>query len=155
MTQGTNCGLPTSFGTFSPTNFVANGTASSGIIYNAALNSDATPDIVRLELFAANTPFPADITTGTYQLTGAQLNYATCGVCVLIDANFDFNTENSQFVYMATGGSVTINNVTGSISGTLNNVTFQKVTIGSNYVSTPVGDGCVTSITSLPFNAPL
>lgn len=61
---------------------------------------------------------------------------------------------------MATGGTVTVA-VVGTalgqqLTGTLSNLTFAHVTIDqSTFMSTPVGDGCTSSITSASFDGTL
>jgi hypothetical protein len=118
--------------------------------YTASLNADQ--DQVRVELypglgvFAGMTGFPA----GTYQITGDELNYATCGLCVRMFA--DTQNGNIGAQYLATGGSVTITDVGTAVGQnfqvTVNAVPMETVTINnSTFMSTPVGDGCVSEVT--------
>ncbi len=135
--------------------------------YFGALNADTAPDLLDIELYAMTGVFTAAITPGTYTLSGDELNYATCGLCVLIYANATFDSSTGDLTgadqyYLATGGSVTITSVadntagTGTLTGTLNNITFDHVTIDSTtFTSTPVGDSCESMITSMPFTAPV
>lgn len=121
----------------------------------ANLNSDARPDELAIELWPMG-PFSSGFQTGTFQLTGAELNYKTCAVCVLIhsntylDANGDVDWADD---YMATGGTLTLSSVDGSLVGTLTNATFEHVNIATGGLSTPVGDGCTSSISSASFNS--
>jgi hypothetical protein len=122
------------------------------------LNQDAKPDLATVELYSGAGAFQTGLTTGTFQLTGDELNYATCSLCVLVWANV--TTQGSQMQaaqqYLATGGSVTLTAVSGRITGTLSNVTFRHVTIDQQtWQSTPAADGCQTQIGSLSFDAPI
>ncbi|MGC4116554.1 MAG: hypothetical protein QM765_18645 [Myxococcales bacterium] len=93
-------------------------------------------------MFASGTAQP-----GTYVLSGDELNYATCGVCVLM-------VDNLGTPYMVTSGTVVLTSVSGNLTGTLTNATFEEVTIdGQTYESTPVAGGCQSSITSVAFDA--
>src|SRR5262249_5778526 len=96
-----------------------------------------------------------------YQLTGDDLQYAQCGICVLV--NTDLHMQGSGIAetddYMATSGSVTLTSVgtngSGTLSGSISNVQFTHVTIGSDGTSTPVGDSCNTTIANASFSATL
>lgn len=120
--------------------------------YQGTLNTDATPDVLALELYAGFGVFANGITTGTFTLSGDELQYADCGVCVLILA--DVSTQGAPgSLYMATGGTVNITQVSPNITGTLSNVTFTHVQIDDQANSTPDPDGCPSAITSASFDA--
>jgi len=84
------------------------------------------------------------VKTGTFTLSGADLNYKTCGLCVRIK-------DNTGRWYMAKSGSVTISSITTNLSGTLSNVAFEEVTLGADQTSTPVAGGCQSSISTMAF----
>lgn len=119
--------------------------------YTGDLNAD--PDVLDVEIYAGFGVFTNGIKTGTFNLTGAELDYATCGLCVLVLT--DTSGGSATDTYMATGGTVTIDTISPTtISGSLSNVTFTHVTIDANtFESTPVGDGCNSSISSLSISA--
>ena len=133
----------------------ATGSAAHVETWGGRLNQDASPDIVQLELYAGFGAFMgADISPKTIQLSGDELNYATCGACVRIFA--DATQMDSAAQYFATGGTVTLTSTNGTLQGTLSNITMEKVTIDSStYMSTPVGDGCNTKIVNASMNAQL
>ena len=130
--------------------------------FDGMLNADAMPDDLHIELWGMTGAFGTqDIKTGTFQLSGSDLDYATCGICVLVQT--DIHMQGSGFAqtddYMATGGSVTLTSVgtngTGTLSGTLSNVQLTHVTIDpQSFESTPVGD-CNTTISSASFSGTL
>ncbi len=115
----------------------------------------ATPgDTVDVQLFADLGVFEAQggFVTGTFQLAGDELNYSTCGLCVLIYENVAANGD-YRGAYMATSGTVTLTSVTGTLTGTLSNIKFQHVTVDSStFISTPHADGCRSAVDSLAFN---
>ena len=115
--------------------------------YTGDLNSN--PDNLDIEIYAGYGVFQNGVKLGKYTLAGNELDYATCGLCVLVFAG-------GQDPYMATGGTVELTSVQGTFSGTLTNVTFTHVSIDPNtFESTPLGDGCNTSIPSLSISAPV
>lgn len=122
--------------------------------WGAYVNADAMPDALQLELYAGIGAFQGtDIVPKSITLSGVELNYKTCSVCVRLFA--DTTQTSTAAEYFATGGTVELTSTNGNLTGTLTNVTMEKVTVAQDFTSTPVGDGCTTTITSLAFNAPL
>ena len=82
-------------------------------------------------------PLSRDITTGTFTLTSDDAQAATCSICVFLyaDLNLAANPATSAATYIATSGTVISTSLadktssTGTIAGSLSNVTFQQVTI--------------------------
>ena len=120
-------------------------------LYQGDLNGDI--DYLDIQLYTGFGVFTNGIKAGTYQLTGDELDYATCGVCVLIRTDTTSTTITDS--YMATGGTVVISEISPSqLTGTLTNVTFTHVTIDdTTFESTPVNDGCNSTIASLSISA--
>ncbi|MGC4116555.1 MAG: PPC domain-containing protein [Myxococcales bacterium] len=109
--------------------------------------SDGTADFLRVELYAGAGVFSGGFAPGTYQLTGDETNYATCGLCVRILADVDDSTGDVGAFYMATGGTVELTAVgAAGFTAKLTNVTFVHVDIDSQYNSTPNPDGCASSM---------
>lgn len=126
------------------------------------LNMDQTPDIVQLELYKGFGPFAAgEIVPGTYQLTGAELQYSSCGVCVRVLTDLDTMGNASDSGYFATGGTVTITMAGDQMGGgtlefTLSNITLEHVNINEQtFMSTPHPDMCESAVTSASFTAPI
>ncbi len=120
-------------------------------IYQGAFNTDQ--DVLDIELYDGFGAFTSSgIVPGTYNLTGDDLDYATCGLCVLIIGD---QTQSSGDPYMATSGSITITSVspTGTFAGTGTNLKFQHVSIAQDNTMTPVNDGCKSSVASVSFSA--
>ena len=119
--------------------------------YLANLNAD--PDQVLIALYSDLGAFAGGLSTGTFPLVGDEVQFRTCGLCVLLFA--DVSSGVPAGYYMATGGTVRLDSVTGTISGSLENVTFAHVNIADDFTSTLVGDGCDSIITSATFSAPI
>jgi hypothetical protein len=118
------------------------------------LNGDAMPDVFQLELYKGFGVFTGEIVPGTYTIAGEELNYSTCGVCPRIFANVNTADGTPTQQFYATGGTVTITAITPNLTFTADNLTFEEVTIDeTTFVSTPVPNGCDSSITSLSFDA--
>ncbi len=104
------------------------------------------PEVFSLELKSAS------ITTGTFTLDGDELDYRTCDVCVALFADY-VDGEPRAGMYLATAGTVTITDVTGRLAGNVSDVTFAHVTLDDDLASSPAMDQCVTTMTSLTFDA--
>lgn len=117
-----------------------------------ALNADSPPDLIDIELFKGFGAFTTgEIRTGTFEITGEELTFATCGVCVFIGADY-VDGVGPTSDYLATGGTVTITSVSPNLTGTMSNMTFEHVTVDAG-ASTPHVDGCESALTSLSFDA--
>ena len=101
--------------------------------YDAQLNNDPEFDYLDIELYAGSGVFANGIDAGTYTLSGADLQYSSCGLCVLVMTDTDPNSGQPTDTYLATGGTVTIDQ--------------------NSFTSTPVGDGCDSSIAAASFSA--
>lgn len=157
--QQVTCTADSSYGTVTPAQQFGQADAATNptqLVWGATLNADTMPDIVQLELYKGLGAFTnTEIVPGNYPLTGEELNYETCGVCVIFYTDADLNGTAFADNYFVTGGTVNITSVSPNITGTLTNLTLEHVTIdeANNYHSTPVGDGCNSAITSLAFDA--
>jgi hypothetical protein len=119
------------------------------------LESGSPRDELDIQLYSGLGVFPTGITPGTYTLAGADLDYSTCGLCVLIYENIDAQT-NYRGVYMATGGTVTLTSVDGHFAGSADHLTFEHVNIDENtLVSTPDPDDCRSAVDGVSFDVPL
>ena len=151
-----DCTMTESFGTLADLNGDASVNGTEGaLLYSAALpNADLTSDLLHLELYPGLGAFPNDLTTLTnHVISGDDLNYGTCGLCLLLYGDVDDQGAQTAS-YFVTAGTVTLTSVAGRLTGTLKNATFQQVTINTDtFETTPVPGGCTTSITSLPFDA--
>ncbi len=118
--------------------------------FQGAYNSDV--DLFDIEIYDGFGVFTNGIQPGTYDLKGDELDYATCGLCVLVLGD---SSSSSSDPYMATGGSITITSISpnGTFAGTGTNLTFTHVSIDQSNTSTPLNDGCNTSIASVSFSA--
>lgn len=119
------------------------------------INGDAMPDVFQLELYKGFGVFTGgEIVPGTYALTGDELNYSTCGVCPRIFANVDTTSGMPTQQFYVTGGSVTVTAINPNLTFTVSDLQYVEVTIDeTTFVSTPVENGCTSSITSLSFDA--
>ncbi len=127
-------------------------TADDVIVMRAPLQAGSPFDELELDLYAGYGVFMNGFAPGTYQIAGDELQFATCGLCVFVNTDRDANGYVDD--YFATGGTVTITSINGTLAGTVSNLTFEHVTLAQNE-STPVGDGCVTALTGATFTAPL
>lgn len=119
------------------------------------LESGSPRDELDFQLYNGLSIFSTGITPGTYVLSGPDLDYSTCGLCVLIYENIDAQT-NYRGVYMATGGTVTLTSVDGNLAGSADHLTFEHVDIDANtLVSTRHPDSCESAVDNVTFYVPL
>jgi hypothetical protein len=141
----------------------SNGLIDANQGFTGDLNADPMPDSFEIDLYQGFGAFGSgsgsgNITKGTYTLSGDDLKFQLCGLCVQIYTNLDADGAPTDF-YFATGGSVTLSSVgtptgsnvsTGTLAGSLSNVTFAQWDSGS--ADEAIGS-CTSSITSLSFSA--
>jgi hypothetical protein len=127
----------------------------NALLFAGNLTQGATPDRLDIVLYVGGPTFPTEIRTATIPLTGKQLAGDQCDVCVFIAAHCvgcTLDAGTPQAWYMVTQGTLAITDATmPNIGGTLSNAKFTHVTLASNGATTPVGDGCASSITSITF----
>ncbi|MBZ0231549.1 MAG: hypothetical protein K8M05_04305, partial [Deltaproteobacteria bacterium] len=134
------------------------GAADDLLVMVAPLDGSGTPDLIELRLYAGYGAFAGGaIRTGTFQLTGAELDLLECGICagVLTDATADAYAHD----YLPTGGTLeltAIGTAAGqTLSGRLINLTLQHVLIAEDGSTTPAPGGCTTTLASASFSATL
>ena len=157
-----NCLTPEDYGAATLTAQVAEGEGAvpatpDFIGFEAQLNDDAKPDLIGLEFYKGSGVFATNIVPGTYTLSGVELNYSTCGMCVRAFTDYDdaaMMTADEE--YYATGGTIVITEVNPNIKGTFSDLELEQVTVDPNstppFKSTPVADGCTTTIASGSFD---
>lgn len=133
------------------------------IFMPSPLETAAPSDVFTFEIYTGYAPFgteanPTPAVPGTYQISGNQLQYADCSICLTMASNVAADGSSYDDDFMATGGTVTITEagtaVGGNLKISLSNLTFEHVTFDGP-TSTPVGDGCNTAITSATFEGQL
>jgi hypothetical protein len=104
-----------------------------------------TNDLVQIELWDGRGPFTGGVVTaGTYPISGANLDPATCGVCVRALGDKGTSTVKE---YFATGGTVVVSAVGGNgatLAATLTGGTFVEI---DPVTKAPVSGGCASSMT--------
>jgi hypothetical protein len=158
------CLLPASLGTVTPTMQDAHSAMSAmatmpdNFYLYADLDADPSPDILLIDLYAGYGAFMAGLPTAPamIDISGAETSYDTCGACLL--AQTDLDTAAMTFTgdpYFATAGTLQLTSVSPtSIAGTLTNITFTHATIDPDTsATTPLGDGCSSTLASLAFSA--
>ncbi|HEU5058771.1 MAG TPA: hypothetical protein VFU21_19695 [Kofleriaceae bacterium] len=113
------------------------------------------PDLVEIELWDGLGAFEGGAAApGTYEISGDEAQVITCGVCIYIysDATVvDGEVVDSAKDYIATGGSITVDSVTGNFTGSLDGITFTEIDWTSE-LGTPLEGGCTTAIPSATFD---
>lgn len=122
---------------------------------DAPLEGGAPTDVLAVQLFAGFGAFGSGaIAPGAYPIAGAELDAATCGVCVRIKTKVTATGYDDD--YLATGGTLTVTAAGQALgdtfAGALTGVTFLHVDIDpASGVARPAADGCATSIASATF----
>jgi len=112
--------------------------------YRVAATLAGSMDYVQIELWDGRGAFTGGaVATGTYQLTGAELDPATCGVCV---RGLGDKGAATQKEYFATGGSVQVTSIGGAgaqVSVTLSGAQFREIDATTKAA---VSGGCNASV---------
>lgn len=126
------------------------------VVASAAIGEGAagTPtDELQLEFYRGAGAFAGyPIAPGTYQISGDETQYATCGVCVLLVANVSPAVagrapDDPDADYLATAGTVEIVSVDPTFEVRVRDLEFTRVDIDdASYQSTPSADGCASSL---------
>ena len=158
------CSVAASYGTPNfgsnqqATNYPAAGSGSAATIHQEEWDGllNETPEVILdISLYEGYGAFETgDIETGTFPLTGSDGVSSTCGACVAIFGNL--GSDSVGDFYTANAGTLTLTSVTGTIAGSISNVTLVHVGTDAmdNPTDTPV-DSCASSITSATFSSPL
>lgn len=150
-------------------NYPASGSGSSALPhfehYQGLLAQGTLLDI---QLFQGYGGFGSgDIRNGTYTISGADAAYSTCGICPTIWANVTTSgsgssaTLNVGAYYTAASGTLTLTSTSGSITGSISNMSFQHVatmtdSMGNKFpADPPAADSCTSMISSANFTATL
>lgn len=115
--------------------------------------------MLEMELYEA---YGAPTSPGTITLGDDATDYASCGTCVVLKTGCEQHDDHAHCAktFMpVTGGTVAIDTIDaeadGHLSGELSDIIFQEVTIGSDYVTTPVAQGQRLRLSSWTFDAEL
>jgi hypothetical protein len=151
----TGCQAKSSYGNTLYTQAAEYSNSHDDMTYNGALTSGSTTDLLQLDIQIPGPSFPHGPTTASITLTGNQLTWDQCDVCVSIAAhcvNCTLDTGTPGSSYMVTQGTLTITDAgQTTIGGTLTNAKFRHVNVADNGTATLAGDGCTTSIASIAF----
>lgn len=113
------------------------------------------PDIISIELWDGLGAFEGGAAeTGTFTIAGDDAKVITCGVCVIIHADstlVDGTLVDSRKDYIATGGSVTIDSLTGNLTGSVADLTFTEID-WTDELGAPLEGGCQTAVPSASFD---
>jgi hypothetical protein len=132
----------------------ASGTTGNRILsVSMTVASDAaTRDVVFVQLkggkgaFAGRDPAP-----GTYPLSGAELDYNTCGVCVTVIGDIVAGQGPTQF-YFQRAGTVTITQTSPRLVGSVAGMEFLELDLTTEEL---IRDGCETAVGGLSFDEAL
>ncbi len=88
--------------------------ANQYLTVDVVLEQSST-DLFVVELFSNAAPFENGFKTGTFEISGAQTDYNTCGACVSVWANVAGGK--AEMVYLAQSGTLVIESVEGNFTG--------------------------------------
>jgi hypothetical protein len=121
--------------------------------------AQAAPDIIVVELWDTFGAFAGGVArTGTFQIAGAETDYDTCGLCVLMLANYANDTPAK--LLLATSGTVTVTSIgTGAGQTTqvgVSNASFVEITSVPDMGYQPVASSnCPSPISKAALSATL
>lgn len=128
------------------------------LVMFAPLDGGEAPDVLELRLFAGYGAFAGGaIRTGTFELTGAELDLLACGICagILTDATPEAYADD----YLPTGGTLELTAVGTAagemLTGRLSNVSFRHMIVDEEGNTMPADDTCTSTLTAATFSATL
>lgn len=139
--------------TSNPATTVLSRNNSGGASMALFLNTDTKFDSFGLSLYDNMGNHGALNAPGTYALTAADTDIATCGICVTVFANYDSATKMPSQIYFAeAAGSLTLIDADATrFHGRLQNLQLRHVNkVGSNYVS--ANDSCRIALPDVEFD---
>ena len=83
---------------------------------DSTLDATAPVDLFVVELFGGFAPFADGIVPGTYEITGDQTDYNTCGACAVVYADLD-EAAGPGMIYTAQSGTIVVTSVEGNFTG--------------------------------------
>ncbi len=112
--------------------------------YRLAATLPDSDDIVQVELWPERGAFRGGpVAPGTYQLTGEDLNYATCGVCLRALADKGLPTEREYFAVAGTVEVTAVSSLAGApFTATVLEASFAEV----NASHVEVEGGCTVDL---------
>jgi hypothetical protein len=118
-------------------------------VVNGDFDAAAAPDRLQLELWDQSGPFAGDVLAGTYPIAGDDASLASCGVCLLALGDVAATGQPSTVLF-AQSGSVTIDSVEPTLSGSITGAELVEVDLTTRE---PVAGGCATTIASAIFSS--
>ena len=128
---------------------------------------ELVPDLIELELYGGEGVFAGGpVRTGTFQLTGDETRYSSCGACLLLLVDRDPGSLQPASYFMPLSGRLRLDAVDGHLAGALEDVTLRHVTIDltdpdgpggtlePSLLTTDVPGGCQTHIGRAAFDLP-
>lgn len=129
--------------------------AGDGSLYAVFGGLNADVDALEIAFYAGYGVFPGAVAPGTYDIALDEPSFATCGLCGLVLADNTNDLADPNGVYFAASGTVTITSLGPDITGSVDNLVLNHVTIdGTTGDTTIVGD-CQTTITHADFDGPV
>jgi hypothetical protein len=161
------CGVASTqgnLGTLMGQSSVAQQGTTTSMIYSVGADSPLTAnqmarDVIYVELWDGFGAFAAGpARTGTFTISGDETDYDTCGVCVLVLANYANNTAAKMLA--ATSGTVTVTSI-GTAAGqttavTLTNISFTEIALQADQTYQAVaGSTCTSPISNAALSGTL
>jgi hypothetical protein len=144
--QLTRCLIPADYGALGTRTGTANQTTADSL--TIVLDPGPPKDDFFLHLIAGQGAFAGGaLKTGTFSLTGADTNLATCGLCTSLIADIVAGQGPSKF-YFTDAGTVTLTSV-NPIAGSAQNLHFVEIT----GAGAPVAGGCAATVASITFGS--
>lgn len=115
-------------------------------------DAQGAPDLIVVELWDDFGIFAGGaVRTGTFQLTGSETSYDTCGICVLQLANYANDT--AAKLLLATSGTVTVTSVATAAGQTMqlsvSNASFVEIASTDTGYQTVAGSSCPSPISNV------
>ncbi len=156
-----NCAAPATLGELAAppaATITANNQQGGGVALTTGflLDQTATPDVLLIGFWEGLGVFTNGFAPGTYDIAGAETDFAACGACIFVGADVDAQGNSAQLL-MAQSGTLTITAIDpnpgqGRVTGSFSNVQLAEVEVSPDNVQTVVPNGCTSSLTTFNFD---
>lgn len=120
-------------------------------IYWLDLVDESNDIFLALDLRSNRGSFSEEIATGTYAITGDDLDPDACGICLRMSVEQPMHPgyPEPRQCYFATGGTLTLDSITDRFTGSMEQVTFRPIECQSH---APLALDCSSRVGILDFD---
>lgn len=136
------------------TSILSHRTSDGGPSMLFLLNTDAKPDSLGALLYDGKGGHGTLNTPGTFTVTASDTKIETCGLCIVVNTDYDSTARAFSQTYWASQGTLTLSRAdTTGMTGRFQGLRLRHVDISSG-TTRELNDGCAVQIDDVRFDMP-